>query len=128
MSRLYNPGPGEILDRISILALKCTYGKQAGKPTDHWENEALELQKLFTCQITVINIAELAAVNAAIWQAEDTMRGYRESFLNPAPIETSTQIAAGLCGCRIQSLNDRRAELVTLINTNAGINRPADKL
>lgn len=136
MGRLHNPGPGEILDRLTILALKIVYGTQAGRDTTHWKAEQETLADTFwlgtpgtlTVRVRGLQWMELAAVNAAIWQAEDEMRGYRDSFIGDAPIPQDTQIAAGLCGCRIQYLNDRRAELVTLINSNAGVDHPSDKV
>lgn len=69
---------------------------------------------------------ELAAVNAALWQAEDRIRELRPR-LEPLPpydpVKEAVQIAF-----RIADLNDRRATLVTLINTAAGLIRPQEKL
>lgn len=134
MSRLHNPGPGEILDRLSILALKVTYGKLAGKPIDHWQEETSALltavRKLYhdagATGPTDSTLLELAAVNGALWQAEDELRAYREDGKPASDYGTWGPIVD--CAFRIQQLNDRRAELVTLINTNAGLDRPGDKL
>lgn len=131
MSRLYNPGPGEILDRLTILALKITYGKLHGIPITHWEEERGALSTaLSSCQVKCIadggGMLELAAVNAALWQAEDQLRMLRPKLapLPPwDPVKDAQDVAF-----HIQSLNDRRAELVTLINTHAGVSRPPDKL
>ncbi len=142
MSRLHDPGPGEVLDRLSILALKIVYAKQAGRAVDQWESELRALISALGgtlhdgsdhARAALVRQLELAAVNAALWQAEDEMRTLRDTPETARADWTGFHgkpwlHAAGLCGMRIQSLNDRRAELVTLINVNAGVDRPSDKL
>lgn len=117
--RLVNYGPGEIADRLTILALKILHGGAAGKAIDHFVQERNAL--LTQIRSRELNSAwfeyvlELGAVNAALWQKEDTLRGYRTEKWGDLP---HGEIVA--CAFRIQELNDRRAELVTLINTNTG--------
>lgn len=125
MSRLHNPGPGEILDRLTILFLKITYGQHAGRDITHWEDELGSLFRSYVQSKYPAHEFELAAVNAALWQAEDEMREYRREHAQGSsePAETGAEI-----GVRIQALNDRRAELVALINTNAGVRRPGEKM
>lgn len=133
MSRLHNPGPGEILDRLTILALKITHGRLTGISLTHWEDELHALIAISggilhlgseKDRTTYVHQLELAAVNGALWQEEDELRRLR---LIAQAYEGWTGETAR-CGLRIQQLNDRRAELVTLINSNAGVNRPPDKL
>ena len=127
MTRLRDLGPGEILDRLTILALKIVHGRLKGIPVTHWEEErrALEgrLAAAFPLTATT-DPMELAAVNAALWQAEDEMRRLRQII---QAYEAWTGEAAR-CGMQIQQLNDRRAVLITLINANAGLDRPSDKV
>lgn len=131
MSRLHNPGPGEILDRLTILALKVTYGKLAGIGTAHWTEEQTALADQLwntppgagASRIRGVQWMELAAINAALWQAEDNLRRERDTQAYVSQSVVIAQIAI-----TIQKLNDRRAELVTLINANAGVGRPPDKL
>ncbi len=126
MSRLHNPGPGEILDRLIILALKSVHGGLRGTPTAHWQEELTELLRLEDPHNTRLPLLlELAAVNAALWQAEDDIRRLlqAEESMGLRGVEPASKIAF-----RIVRLNDRRAELVTLINCNAGVAAQSDKL
>lgn len=127
MARLINPGTGDLLDRLSILSLKLLYGQQAGKETKHFRDERnavltkINAADRFTGPVVEAGF-ELAAVNAALWQAEDELRGYARNAAN-----TNPSIVAE-CAFRIQSLNDRRAELISLINANTGENLGQEKL
>jgi len=124
MSRLHNPGPGEILDRLTILALKIVHGQMAGRDITHWVEERDALDNLKVPNIPILRVVELAAVNGALWQAEDDLRRERtatEHYVSQTAVIAQTAI-------RIQQLNDRRAALVSLINVNAGVDRPPDKL
>ncbi len=124
MSRLHDPGPGEILDRLTILALKIQHGWAAGKPVAHWEAEHAALYSQVLSHMGTAPVLELAAVNVKLWEAEDELRAWRR-----APSNLDDEMHATItCAFRIQELNDRRAELVTLINVNAGVDRPSDKL
>ena len=120
--KLHDPGPGEILDRLTILALKIVHGGQAGRDTTHWEYEREQLYALLVAPkgVITLQLVEIAAVNAALWQAEDELRAWRRGDLMG---DEANARGVGACGMRIQQLNDRRAELVTLINASAG--RPA---
>jgi hypothetical protein len=132
MARLINPGIGDICDRLTILALKALHAKAAGKPHEHFEHEQAAL--LAQVRSRTLNglwfdqFLELGATNAALWQAEDELRQWREQYEEDArgvePIARGdiTQIAF-----RIQALNDRRSELISLININAGDHRGEEK-
>jgi hypothetical protein len=43
VSRLTNPGLGDICDRLTILALKILHGVEGGRETQHWESERASL-------------------------------------------------------------------------------------
>lgn len=118
--RLIDPGVGEVTDRLTILALKVLYGAEAGKDIAHFQREqSALLAKVRTKDLNGAwfhHCLELAAVNAALWHAEDQLRALRIS----APKLGDGYGEAGLVGFRIQALNDRRSELVVLINKAAG--------
>lgn len=130
MSRLINPGTGDLLDRLSILGLKLVYGQQVGKDTTHFRNERNAILPMIAGKngtaLWLEHYTELAAVNAALWGAEDEMRYTRIAWLSaPAAIDYKE---AAQCAFRIQSLNDRRAELIALINSNTGESLGSEKL
>lgn len=114
--RLMNPGAGEITDRLTILALKILHGGHAGKDTTHFENERNSL--LVQIRTRTLNgswfeqVLDLAATNAALWEAEDDLRELREN--------SGSLDAAGRLAFRIQELNDRRAAIVETINKQTG--------
>lgn len=119
MSRLVNLGPGDLSDRLTILALKQHYGEVAGKDIAHFRNEATEL--LTQIRSRTLNgkwfaeVLSLAAVNAALWRAEDDLRGYRNSPGGPIDKDKIVELAFS-----IQAANDKRAELIQKINLEAG--------
>jgi hypothetical protein len=122
--RLINYGVGEIADRLTILSLKILYGTEAAKDTKHFldERNAL-LAQLRSRELNggwFEHVLELAAVNGRLWQSEDDLRGMRTAKL-------ADGYAAELA-FRIQGLNDRRAELVNLINKVTGEHRGDEKL
>jgi hypothetical protein len=132
MSRLANPGAGDLADRLTILALKILLGGQAGKDTAHWETERSQLlPKVKSITAAPEHWLELAAVNAALWHAEDDLRALR---FRPEParaqwagfgVDFKSEVVE--LAFRIQALNDRRAELISLININAGDDRGDEK-
>ncbi len=121
--RLVNYGPGEISDRLTILSLKLLYGEDAGKPTTHFRDErnalVTEIRARSLNGRWFESVLELAAVNAALWHAEDAMR-----LLRKREAEDHTQETFYLDVCRvafrIQGLNDQRAGLVERINKDSG--------
>lgn len=125
MGRLVNPGPGEQFDRLSVLGLKLLFGTEAGKDTSHFERE----RAVLLTQVRASNrgdwgvVLELAAVNAALWHAENQLRDLREGYdpkTGAVPGQEMTLLQAGHVAFRIQSLNDRRAELIGQLNAEAG--------
>lgn len=123
--RLMNPGAGEITDRLTILALKILHAPEQGKDPTHFENERNGL--LVQIRTRTLNgnwfeqVLDLAATNAALWDAEDDLRALRLSGMGQLE-------AAGRIGFRIQELNDRRAGIVETINKLTGELVGAEKL
>lgn len=134
--RLLDPGPGEILDRLTILGLKLIYGELEARTLDHWKEEQgalyarlMELyHKAGSTGPQGVIIFELAAVNAALWQAEDKMRDFRRRRSTDVAAMQSLVAATVDTAFRIQQLNDHRARLIFQINQDAGVNRPSDKV
>ena len=132
MARLINPGIGEVVDRLTILSLKILIGTEKGRDIQHFIRERDVL--LTQVRARTLNGAwfestlELSAVNGQLWQAEDQMRAYREQYdrLPRAGVVGSVGpdhpvwVGVGQVAFRIQQLNDRRAELIGVINTTAG--------
>lgn len=75
------------------------------------------------------SVLELAAVNAALWHAEDDLRDLRNgpAFIGMNPVSVIAEVAAAI-GIRIQVLNDQRAVLVDKINKDAGEPGTGDKV
>src|SRR5204862_3346551 len=106
VSRLLDPRLGEIVDRLTILGLKTLHGRQAGKPVAHFETEMQALVARFAGMgpmLGPLEVTELAAVNGALWQAEDDLRELRANG-----VEQSTLVDAGRLAFRMQQLNDER--------------------
>jgi hypothetical protein len=124
--RLINYGPGEITDRLTILSLKILIGKEKGRDIDHFRSEQVSLlQQIRSRSLNGVwfeQVLELAAVNGQLWQAEDELRHYRDVQHHDSIVGDPMNYYAGITrlAFRIQALNDRRAALITLINTNAG--------
>lgn len=130
--RAVNIGLGEIADRLSILALKIAHGEQAGKETTHFVNERnalLTMLRGYELAGVAEQLFDLAAVNGMLWYAEDDLREFRRSCGDKLPEgDRDTRDAVVLCAFRIQSLNDRRADLVWTLNKQAGTDLGQEKL
>jgi predicted mannosyl-3-phosphoglycerate phosphatase (HAD superfamily) len=141
--RFLDPGAGEITDRLTILALKILFGREAGKEVTHFEAERTSL--LAKIRSKTLNgawfdrVLDLAAVNAALWHCEDEMREWRQLWAPTGPDSTAlrgpgegykaaTALEVVDCAFRIQSLNDQRANLVREINKDAGDSVGQEKL
>lgn len=116
MTRLINFGLGEIVDRLTIVALKMQHGVGEVGPWQHERQELISLIKPHTAD-TVPEWADLAAVNNQLWHAEDIMRGYRERKHH---LTTTELFDVAESAMRIQELNDERAELIRSINQSQG--------
>lgn len=125
--KLDRPGIGEVTDRLTILSLKILFGEQAQKDVTHFRTEQAAL--LSKIHARTLNGAwftatlELAAVNAALWHAEDDLRGWRTA----SPSDKVAWAVLPLA-FKIQALNDLRAALVQKINKDAGDGQQAEKL
>lgn len=131
MSRLIDPGVGDVTDRLTILALKVLFGREGQKDVSHFEREQTALLAKVRARdhsgpwfhLTL----ELAAVNAALWHSEDELREYRmRKMVDAKELSWTEEVAR--CGMRIQELNDRRAELIAQINKEAGDGAAKEKL
>jgi hypothetical protein len=115
VSRLVNFGLGEICDRISILALKLLHAEEKKIDVSHFRNERATLMTKVLARDGgrwIEYFTDLAAVNAALWSAEDALRELRSADL--------ANENAARTAFRIQALNDKRAELITQINSFSG--------
>ena len=118
MGRLVNYGLGELSDRLSILSLKILFGAD---PESFKAEKAALLVQLRTRTVNAQwfeAYTDLAAVNAALWHAEDDLRQLRNGTAE-RPVVIQPDAALDLA-FRIQELNDRRAALVAQINKEAG--------
>lgn len=118
MSRLVNFGLGEVCDRLTILALKILHGEVKGIDVTHFQRErAALLPKLLAASAGrwTEHYSDLAAVNSALWQAEDRLRGYKQEGTKVSHREEIIE-----CAFRIQEWNDRRAALIQSINALVG--------
>lgn len=129
MSRLTNPGLGDICDRLTILALKILHAVETGREAQHWETErATLLAQVRSRELNgpwFENLLELAAVNANLWQTEDEVRDWRQQTRGTLDEQQAVTIAR--LAFRTQALNDRRAEMVHAINKAAGDERGMEK-
>ena len=110
--RLLNPDPGEMYDRLTILAWKIEEAMLQEK-----ESMTINFQKEFNDLLHKLKLPEktrpmlqLASVNGLL--REDMNR--LEFFVN-----SRERLNAGLVGERIVKLNKRRASLVAKINGRA---------
>lgn len=126
--KLVNPGAGDVCDRLTILELKILAASESGRDRDHWESERTAL--LTKIHARTLNAAwfdavlALAAVNGMLWHAEDDLRAWR----SPDHVYTMADLEQiRILAFRIQTLNDRRADLVHQINKEAGDGDAKDK-
>lgn len=127
--KLVNPGVGEVSDRLTILALKLHYGRHLGRDVTHFEAErAALLAKVHAQTLNASwfdSLLELGAVNAALWHAEEDLRYSRQA---PNIGEVVDPVVVMDLAFKIQSWNDRRAELVEQINREAGDSAAKEKV
>ena len=125
--RLINFGLGEISDRLSILALKLLFGEAKGQDCTTFQTERTALLQQIRSRTPngkwFEAYTDLAAVNAALWHAEDDLRNLRTIQDKPEIQGTLARLAVG-----IQELNDRRATLVQQINKESGDGEHKEKI
>jgi len=113
--RLIDPGPGELLDRATILNIKIAAGHAADRPTGHFESELekieLRLEPFRSGNNSWTPWAEaLSHVNRRVWVAIDRLR---EAALGDVP-------GAAFWGLEALYGNDERALLIQEINRACG--------
>lgn len=133
MPRLVNPGIGDYADRLTIVALKILFGTAAGKDVTHFINERNVLVTKIHARESgpwLEHLVGLAAVNAALWHAEDDLRAMRGvgATTTDRSVQDPAFEAASRLAFRIQDLNDQRAALVQKINEEAGDHLGVEKL
>lgn len=119
---LLNPGPGDLLDRLSVLELKILYSIARENPIEHFVVERdmilLKLNSGYPTGklVSVLDqILRLAAINGLIWQMIEKTRRVKRLPANHAT--------------KLQELNDGRQALVEGIHkTVTGENRSEEKL
>ena len=116
--RVMNPGPGEIVDRVTVVVRKIVEAQLIGWDCQHFEKELDELLDVNVWDNLIVSVTKLdyllGATNAAIWQREDDLREARK---------TKNYEAAGRIAMENQELNDRRNRLVGELNAAYGIVR-----
>ena len=136
MPRLVNIGTGEIVDRLTILALKILYAGQQDKPVEHFTNEQHALLVMLRGKtlngVWFEHAVGLGAVNGALWRVEDQMRelrnlpnGERAEWAGFGQTFNERVVTTAF---RIQELNDERARLVEAINKLTGDHLGSEKL
>ena len=122
--RLINPGPGELLDRKTILRLKVDAAYERQKPISHFEEERFEIVRrlhAFEDQkpVEMVDWEErLLEVNRRIWVAIDELRASASGY--PA--------TAAHWGLEAMRGNDRRAQIIHEINAAFGVADGAEKV
>jgi hypothetical protein len=112
VSKLLDPGLGELTDRLSILGLKILSAEKTGRPFAHFviERTAI-LSRLALMQPAVRLSADLYRVNSQLWEAEDRLRASRGDWDDIEYLREVTRLAFG-----IQALNDERSQLIAQLN------------
>lgn len=107
--------------------MKILFGKALDKDTAHWEAERSQLlpKTRVNSPSWIEHWLDLAAVNAILWHAEDDLREART--LQQTDEDWAEWGDVARLAFRIQALNDKRAELIGLINSAAGDERGMDK-
>lgn len=120
--RLIDPGPGELLDRFTILDLKLRYAKGS---TWHWIDEQavigaklLAIRRQFPEEYEQWE-RDLHAVNEVVWFAVDAIREAEER---------SDTAAVAHWGLKALHGNDDRAAIIHRINTACGLVNGPEKI
>ncbi len=104
---------GELVDRLSILELKCAHLQ--GEGLEHVVRERDLLSAVFEPlrpQVPAQLQQELVAVNGELWELEDDVRVCERRGVFGAPFVTMAR--------RIYQLNDRRAAIKRAISLSSG--------
>ena len=108
MARLINCGPGEICDRLTILALKIHHGRENNHAIKHFVDEYHSLlATMKTRDIKWFEEAlELSMINGTLWSLNDDVRALGRA-LNGT--EHATLRTIGTIALKMMALNDRRS-------------------
>lgn len=130
---ILNPSPGQLLDRLSILELKIAAFKKCRMPTDVFEAEKASIEErmrdweqgliedmVWETNMPLINQSKnaLAAVNALLWAAEDSVR--------EASADESFKLAR-LCK-HIAAMNDARNQNIRKLDGLYGLEMHNEKI
>jgi hypothetical protein len=133
MTRLLNPSPGEVIDRITILELKIQAVEKRGSDASGFQAEKTSLEEHlanwdqmlrddYAPNETWDKINEkktgLTAVNSLLWEAEDQVRALPEM----------EALKLAILAKRIARLNDSRSKLVGELTELYGIKGETEKI
>lgn len=134
MTRLLNPSPGEVVDRLTILELKVQAAEKRGSDASSFLAEKTSLEEHLEKWNQMLREDEappaerwdkikektlgLTAVNSLLWDAEDQVR---------ATSEMESIKLAQLCK-RIAKLNDERSKLVGELTALYGVEEASEKM
>lgn len=135
MGRLLNPGIGELVDRLTILTLKCAHAPLDSDPS-HFHTELAEVQMRVDRFLSAhpeaperriqAKVAELRTINTQLWQLEDKMAAYARPTYVIVDARKAQTIAE--IGMTIWRANQLRNVTIGEINALAGTVRGPEKL
>lgn len=119
--RLIDPGPGELLDRETILGLKIKAASAVGKQTAHFEHELTGIRERldpFRVALKPLSVwaDALLSVNQLIWEAIDNLRAAGDDQ------------SAAHWGRKALYGNDKRAIMIHKINEECGVSNGQEKV
>ena len=122
--RLIDPGPGELMDRETILLKKIAVATLIGRPVDHFIQELGQVQERLVERIgdrldrfhQQTYRSALSRVNDGIWEAIDNLRG------------SQRDADAAYWGREAMRLNDERAAVIADLNQACGVDSGREKV
>ena len=137
MSRLMQPGLGELADRLSILALKILHTPP--EANSHFHAEQALCQHAFdytmkelgwspttTPEAVLMQMRCLRGANVELWKMEDQMARYATNVVVHPSRQTIERIAE--LGLNIWRHNRERNDRIREINRLAGMDHGPEKL
>jgi hypothetical protein len=132
---LLNPTVGDLVDRLTILALKRLHGAAAGRDIAHFQREwAGLLAKIHGRSLNGAwfeHALDLAAVNAQLWDLTNDLRRQAERHSYPDEVIGVRALLVDQIahlGMDILRANDARARLIRTIDELCGEFAGAEKL
>jgi hypothetical protein len=118
--KVIDPGPGELLDRETILEIKVRAAKSRGLPRDHFEEEAKQIRLRLAPFVKhpewKLWRSRLLRVNQMVWDSIDGIRGARSDA------EAARWARQSMHG------NDERATIVARVNAATGAANGQEKI